>query len=120
MPPKIRLALEFYSRSGLPCPPHLQANIKESKSHAGEEVAYLPKEMFNLEKCAVCERGNTVGVDLEVIRLEEAERGWMGRGCGLTWALTCAPGFRVWQGHLELVLICRCNISLKSSHREGL
>lgn len=34
--------------------------------------------MFNLAKCAVSECGNTVGVDLEVIRLEEAERGWMG------------------------------------------
>lgn len=35
-----------------------------------------------------------MGVDLEVISLEEADRGWLGEG-GLTWALTCASGCRV-------------------------
>lgn len=66
------LAFEFSSRSRLPSPHCPQANIKGRKSHAGEEVAYLPKEMLNLTKC---DCGNTVGVDLEVIRLEEADRG---------------------------------------------
>lgn len=50
--------------------------------------------MLNLTKCVGSDCGNTVGVDLEVISLEEADRGWLGEG-GLTWALTCASGCRV-------------------------
>lgn len=69
------LAFVFSSRSRLSSPHCPQANIKGRKSHAGEEVAYLPKEMLNLTKCARSDCGNTVGVDLEVIRLEEADRG---------------------------------------------
>lgn len=63
------------------CP---QTNIKGSTSSSREEVTYLPKETLNLTKFYAGRNcGNTVGVDLEVIRWEEADRGWI-RENGLT------------------------------------
>lgn len=60
----------------------------------GEEIVYLLKELLNLIKCVGRNCGNVVGVDLEVIILEEVDRGWIGEN-ELMWVFICDLGFSV-------------------------